>query len=204
MPSLPMTAPASATGAPRILAFAGSVRKESYNKKLVQIAAAGARAAGAEVTYVDLRDYSLSLFDQDQEAETGLPENAARLKALMLSHHGFLISAPEYNSSITPLLKNTIDWASRPVAGEPPLACFTGKAAVIMSASPGALGGMRGLVHLRAILGNIGTHVLPATHSLAKAADAFAPDGSLVDRGRQETIEQLGSQLSAFLKKLLT
>ncbi|MEX2111544.1 MAG: NAD(P)H-dependent oxidoreductase [Pirellulales bacterium] len=203
MAPVPTTAPGSVTIVPRILAFAGSVRKESFNKKLVQIAATGARAAGAEVMYIDLRDYPLPLFDQDLESEHGLPENAGKLKTLMLSHHGFLISAPEYNSSITPLLKNTIDWASRPVAGEPPLACFSGKAAVIMSASPGALGGLRGLVHLRAILGNIGTHVLPATHSLAKATDAFAADGSLVDRGRHETIEQLGGQLAAFLRKLL-
>ena len=93
----------------------------------------------------------------------------------MISHHGLLISSPEYNSSITPLLKNTIDWASRPVPGETPLACFSGKAALLVSASPGALGGLRGLVHLRAILGNIGTLVLPGTISISKAADAFAP-----------------------------
>jgi NAD(P)H-dependent FMN reductase len=121
----------------------------------------------------------------------------------MKSHHGFLISAPEYNSSITPLLKNTIDWVSRPVPGEAPLECFTGKFAVVMSASPGALGGLRGLVHLRAILGNIGTHVLPATHSLAKANEAFEPDGTLKDPARRETIERLGGELVGFLRKLL-
>ncbi len=188
---------------PRILAFAGSARKESFNKKLVRIAAAGARAAGGDVTLVDLADYRMPLFDQDDEAEFGLSENGRRLKDLMLSHQGFLISSPEYNSSISPLLKNTIDWASRPAQGEAPLACFSGKVAMLLSASPGALGGLRGLVHLRAILGNIGTLVLPATISIPKAMDAFAADGSLKDQGKQTTVEQLGGELVSFLLKLL-
>ena len=108
------------TTTPKILAFAGSARKESFNKKMVRIAAAGARAAGAEVTVMELEQFRLPLFDQDEEAEHGLPENGRKIKDLMLAHQGFLIAAPEYNSSITPLLKNTIDWASRPVPGEPP------------------------------------------------------------------------------------
>src|SRR5260370_14472073 len=94
---------------PKILAFAGSLRKDSYNKKLVQIAAAGARAAGAEVTYLDLHDLPLPVFDEDLEKADGLPANARRLKDLFLAHHGLLISAPEYNSSITAVLKNAID-----------------------------------------------------------------------------------------------
>ena len=188
---------------PRILAFAGSARKDSFNKKLVRIAAAGARAAGGEVTLLDLRDYPLPLFDQDEEAERGLPTHARAIKDLFLSHQGFLISSPEYNSSIAPLLKNTIDWASRPVEGEAPLACFGGKVALLVSASPGALGGLRGLVHLRAILGNIGTLVLPNTISIPKADQAFAADGSLVDRGKHAALEQLGGELVSFLQKLL-
>jgi chromate reductase len=187
---------------PKILAFAGSARRDSFNKKLVQIAATGASAAGGDVTLIDLAEFELPLFNQEIEAQ-GHPENSLKLKDLMKSHHGFLISAPEYNSSITPLLKNTIDWVSRPVPGEAPLECFTGKFAVVMSASPGALGGLRGLVHLRAILGNIGTHVLPATHSLAKANEAFEPDGTLKDPARRETIERLGGELVGFLRKLL-
>jgi NAD(P)H-dependent FMN reductase len=185
------------------LAIAGSARRESYNKKLLEIAAAGARKAGGQVTVADLRDYPLPLFDQDLEAESGLPENGRRLKDLMLAHQGFLIAAPEYNSSITPLLKNTIDWASRPAPGEAPLACFTGKVAVVLSASPGSLGGLRGLVHLRAILGNIGTLVLPATISIPRAMDAFAPDGSLIDPGKQAAVEQLGADMVSFLHRLL-
>jgi chromate reductase len=166
---------------PKILAFAGSLRKDSYNKKLVQIAAAGARATGAEVTYLDLRDLPLPVFDEDLEKAEGLAANARKLKELFLAHHGLLISAPEYNSSITAALKNTIDWVSRPVQGEPPLAGYLDKVAAIMSASPGALGGLRGLVHVRAILGNIHVLVLPDQVAVSRAVEAFAADGSLKD-----------------------
>ncbi|HEV3119460.1 MAG TPA: NAD(P)H-dependent oxidoreductase [Gemmataceae bacterium] len=130
---------------PTILAFAGSPRKDSFNKRLVQIAASGARQAGATVTVIDLRDFPMPVFDQDLEAAQGQPETAKRLKNMMVAHDGFLISAPEYNSSITAVLKNTIDWVSRPVPNEPPLVAYRGKAAALMSASPGALGGLRGL-----------------------------------------------------------
>jgi NAD(P)H-dependent FMN reductase len=99
---------------PRILAFAGSARNESWNHRLVRVAAEGARTGGAEVTVVNLRDYPLPLFNEDLEQEHGPPENATKLKQLFLNHEGLLISSPEYNSSITPLLKNTIDWVSRP------------------------------------------------------------------------------------------
>jgi chromate reductase, NAD(P)H dehydrogenase (quinone) len=145
----------------KILAFAGSARKDSFNKKLIKVAIVGAQAAGAEVTYLDFRDLPLPLFDEDLEATEGLPDNVLKLKAMMKAHQGFLLACPEYNSSITPLLKNAIDWASRPATDEPPLACFTGKVALLMSASPGGLGGLRGLVHVRSILGNIGVLVLP-------------------------------------------
>jgi chromate reductase len=186
----------------KILAFAGSLRRESYNKKLVRVAAVGARAAGAEVTELDLRDLPLPIFDEDLEASEGLPPNARRLKDLMLAHHGFLISAPEYNSSITAVLKNTIDWASRPVSGEPPLACFAGKVASLTAASPGALGGLRGLVTVRSILGNIGVIVMPNQIALPKAHEAFNPDGSLKNPKDQAGVEKLGADLAALLLKL--
>src|SRR5215467_12696065 len=140
---------------PRILAFAGSTRKDSFNKKLVKIASLGAKEEGADITIVDLQDFQMPLYDQDLEQRDGLPINARKFKSLLLTHQGFLISSPEYNSSITGILKNTIDWASRQESGEIPLACFKDKVAAIMSASPGGYGGLRGLVHLRAILGNI-------------------------------------------------
>ena len=186
---------------PRILAFAGSLRKDSWNKKLVRVAAAQAQAAGAAVTLIELNDFMLPLFSEDDESEHGLPENARRLKDLMQSHQGFLISSPEYNSSITPLLKNTIDWASRPAAGEPRLACFAGKAALLVSASPGALGGIRGLVHLRAILCELGTLVLPSSVSISKAHEAFAPDGTLADARLQQKVAGLAAELASFLRR---
>ncbi|MBD2518209.1 NAD(P)H-dependent oxidoreductase [Nostoc sp. FACHB-973] len=187
---------------PKILAFAGSTRIDSYNKKLVKIAATGAKAAGAEVTYLDLRDLPLPLFDEDLEAEEGLPANARILKDLMISHQGFLIASPEYNSSVTGVLKNAIDWASRPSPNEAPLAAFADKVATIMSASPGGLGGLRGLVHLRSILGNIKVLVLPDQVAISKAYEAFNPDGTLKDPKQQQSIEHLGDRLTKILLKL--
>jgi chromate reductase, NAD(P)H dehydrogenase (quinone) len=187
---------------PKILAFAGSTRADSYNKKLVKIAATGATVAGAEVTYVDLRDLPLPLFDEDLEAQSGLPANARTLKDLLISHQGLLIASPEYNSSLTAVLKNAIDWASRPFPNEAPLAAFTGKVAAIMSASPGALGGLRGLVHLRDILGNIKVLVLPEQVAVPKAYEAFNTDGSLKDLKQQQSIEKLGENLAKILLKL--
>lgn len=192
------------TNAPKILAFAGSAREDSFNKKLVQIAVEGAKAVGAEVTYLDLRDLPMPLYDQDLEAKEGLPDNVLKLKAMMKAHQGLLIACPEYNSSITPLLKNTIDWASRPEPGEQPLAlsCFRDKVAVIMSASPGGLGGLRGLVHVRSILENIGVIVLPDQKAISNAYQAFDERGNLKDADRQTAIEQLGNKLAKFLVKL--
>jgi chromate reductase len=188
--------------APRILAFAGSTRTDSYNKKLVRIAAEGARAAGAEVTLIDLRDYPLPLFDEDLEREEGLPANGRQLKDLFLSHDGLLIAAPEYNSSITAVLKNTIDWVSRPAPDEAPLGGFVGKVASIMSASPGALGGLRGLVHVRAILGNIQVLVLPEQIAIPRAFEAFDEAGQLIDPARQETVLRLGTNVTTVVRKL--
>ncbi|MFN3150877.1 NADPH-dependent FMN reductase [Bremerella sp.] len=187
---------------PKILAFAGSARRDSFNKKLVQIAVKGARDAGAEVTLLDLADFPMPLYDGDLEAEHGIPENVKALKELFLAHQGLLISCPEYNSSITPLLKNTIDWVSRPVEGEGPLAAYQGKVCSLMAASPGALGGLRGLVHVRAILQNIGVIVLPKQMAISQANNAFAEDGSLKDSKQHETIAGLGKSLGSFLQKL--
>lgn len=187
---------------PTILAFAGSTREGSFNKRLVKIAVAGARTAGASVTELDLRDLPLPLYDQDLETREGLPPNARKLKELFLAHQGLLISAPEYNSSITGVLKNAIDWVSRSAPGEPPLACFTGKTAVLMSASPGALGGLRGLVHVRAMLENIGVLVLPEQVAVPRAAEAFTSEGRLIDAGRRAAVEQLGRRLTELLVKL--
>jgi len=187
---------------PKILAFAGSTRTESFNKKLVKIAMEGAKAAGAEVTYVDLRDLPMPLYDGDLEIQQGLSDNVKKFKALLMEHDGLLISAPEYNSGISGVLKNTIDWASRPLPGEAPLACFTGKITAIMSASPGVLGGLRGLVQVRSILSNIKVLVLPDQMAIPKANEAFNADGTLKDVKQQDAIESLGRSLTEILIKL--
>ncbi len=187
---------------PKILAFAGSLRKGSYNKQLVKIAADGARAAGVEVTYVDLKDLPMPVYDQDLEEAEGLPENARKFKQLMLSHDGLLISAPEYNSSISAALKNAIDWASRPDPGEGMLAAFDGKVAGIMSASPGALGGLRGLVTVRYILGNIRVLVIPEQVAISAANNAFNDDGSLKDPKQDKSVRNIGDRVAHILTKL--
>ncbi len=186
----------------RILAFAGSTRTESWNKKLIRLGAEAARRAGAEATLLDLRDLPLPLYDGDLEAREGLPENAKKLKRLFLEHAGLLISAPEYNSSITGVLKNAIDWVSRSAPGEAPLACYEGKVAGLLAASPGQLGGLRGLVHLRSILENIRVIVLPEQFALPRAKEAFAPDGSLKEPKHQAAVEGVAKALVRVLSKL--
>jgi chromate reductase, NAD(P)H dehydrogenase (quinone) len=187
----------------RILAFAGSTRTESFNKKLVKVAADGARRAGAEVTLIDLRDFALPLYDGDLEDSQGLPETAKKLKQIFLAHDGLLIAAPEYNSSISGVLKNTIDWVTRAESdSEPTVACFAGKVAGLMSASPGGLGGLRGLGQVRTILGNIKVLVLPDQIAVSKAHEAFHPDGSLKDANQQTAVEKLGATLATTLAKL--
>jgi NAD(P)H-dependent FMN reductase len=187
----------------KILAFAGSLRKDSFNKKLVRIAVEGARAAGAEVTLIELNDYPLPIFDQDLEATSGMPEPGRKLKQLFLQHDALLIASPEYNSSVTPLLKNTIDWVSRVTEpGEPGLKALAGKTAAIIAASPGALGGLRGLVTLRSILGNIQITVLPDQIAVPQAGDAFNDDGSLKDPKKQEGVRAIGRKLAEVAAKL--
>lgn len=187
---------------PKILAFAGSLRKGSFNKMLVKIAADGARKAGAEVTFIDLRELPLPVFDEDLEKEQGTPHNAKRLKQFFMEHQGLLIASPEYNSSVSAALKNAIDWVSRPVQGEPPLAAFDGKVASIMAASPGALGGLRGLVTLRSILGNIRVIVLPEQVAVVKAHEAFNAQGSLNDARQAAAVEKLGANVATLLAKI--
>ncbi len=181
--------------APKVLAFAGSLRKDSLNKKLVRVAADAARAAGGEVTLVDLRDYPMPIYDGDLEASEGIPPNAKKFKELMLAHPALLISSPEYNTSITGVLKNTIDWASRAEKGEPPLACFDGKVAGLLSASPGNFGGMRSLMTVRSILSNIRVLVIPDQVAVPRAHEAFGPDGKLLDAKIQAGVENVARRL---------
>ena len=188
---------------PKILAFAGSLRNDSYNKKLIRIAVKGAEEAGGDVCLIDLLDYQCPLYNEDIEKASGLPEKAKELKKLMIESQGFLLSCPEYNSSISGVLKNTIDWASRPATpDEENLICFKKKVVTLMSASPSPLGGLRGLVTVRSIFGNINCIVLPNQKCIPKAFDAFNADGTLKDPKAQEDVLQLGRDHVTFLKSL--
>ena len=164
---------------PQILAFSGSARRESINQKLVSVAAELARDAGADVTLINLRDYPMPLFNQDEEAEFGEPTGARELKALFVAHDGLLIASPEYNGLITPLLMNTLDWLSRKAGDEPPMIAYRDKTAALLATSHGRLGGLRGLVHARALLTNLGVTTLPKQAAIAGAGDAFDADGRL-------------------------
>ncbi len=187
---------------PRLLAFAGSARSASLNKRLVPHLAAGAVAAGAQVTQIDLRDFELPLYDGDLE-QRGLPENVLKLKQLFKEHHGLLLACPEYNGSITPLLKNTIDWVSRPAPGEKPLECYEGKVAGLAAASPGALGGLRGLVHVRMILGGIKLLVVPEQAAVGQANKAFDERGELVDEKQRAAVHAVGAAVARLAARLL-
>lgn len=187
---------------PKILAFSGSARKNSYNQQLVEIAAQGAEQTGAEVTVINLADFPMPIFNQDDEAEHGLPEAARAFKQLLIAHDGFLIASPEYNSAFSPLLKNAIDWASRREGDEASLLAYRGKAAAIMAASPGALGGLRGLVFLRLLLSNIGVTVLPEQQAVVQADKAIHADGYLKDAQLQAAVINLGIRLTDVVRKL--
>jgi chromate reductase, NAD(P)H dehydrogenase (quinone) len=189
---------------PKLLAFGGSLRRDSFNQKLAAAVAEGAREAGAEVTVIALRDYPLPVFDADLEQADGMPESARQLKQLCRQHDGFIIASPEYNSSITAALKNTLDWISRAESEEEPDSdVFKTKTAVLCSASPGFLGGLRSQVHVRAILGNLGVLVLPDQLMVSKAHEAFSLDGTLKDARISERARALGAALAVKTQKLL-
>lgn len=174
----------------KLLFTAGSTRQGSFNARLAEAAAQLAEQhPEVSVTRLHLGDYDMPIYNGDLEAAEGLPANARRLKALFRAHHGFLIASPEYNSSMPPVLTNALHWISRPETDdEPGLVAFQGKVAGLVAASPGGLGGLRGLVPLRMMLGNIGVHVLPQQMALSKASEAFHDDGTLVKASDQERL----------------
>ena len=190
------------TYAPKILAFAGSARRESFNKKLLAIGVNAAQAAGAEVTIVDFADYPMPLFNEDEEAHSGLPQTVVQFKGLLRRHQGLLLACPEYNGSITPLLKNALDWASRPEPNDAP-SCFQGKVAALLATSPGALGGLRALVHVRAILSNLGVMVIPQQKAIPRAAQAFNSDGTLSNSSQHQSVSHIAQRLVDITGKLL-
>lgn len=164
-----------------VLVIAGSTRTDAFSKKLARAAAQMLDQAGGTATLVDLRDFPLPLYDGDLEASIGLPEQAVRLRELVKRHDALLIASPEYNASIPAVLKNALDWVSRPHAPEPGVSAYRDKVAALLSSSPGALGGLRGLVHLRQILQNVGCLVITEQFALGNAGAAFDASGQLAD-----------------------
>ena len=165
----------------KLLIFAGSTRQHSFNRRLAHVAAAQARDAGAEVTHLELSDFDIPLYNADLEA-AGTPPDVIRLKEIMDAHPAWIIVSPEYNGSYTALLKNTIDWASSPVKGHPVWSSgskpFTGKVVGLLSASPGALGGLRSLSHLNPLLQNLQCWICPQQFALGRAGEAFDEQGA--------------------------
>jgi chromate reductase, NAD(P)H dehydrogenase (quinone) len=160
---------------PKILVFAGSIRTASFNARLAALAAKELALLNVDVTRISLLDYPLPLYNGDLEAEQGPPANAVKLKRLFGVHHGVFIASPEYNASITPLLKNTLDWVSRVrEAQEPPLSAYRQRVFAIGAASNGTLGGYRSLMALRQVLElGCGALVLPEQIALNEATTAF-------------------------------
>ncbi|MGZ5270932.1 MAG: NADPH-dependent FMN reductase [Ramlibacter sp.] len=167
----------------RLLVFAGSTRQHSFNRKLARVTAALAREAGAEVTHIELGDFDVPMYNADLEAR-GTPADVMRLKQLGFEHPAWIICAPEYNASYPALLKNTLDWISSPVKSDPAwtdgFKSTRGKVVGMLSASPGALGGLRSQSHLAPLLLNLNFWVAPTSFALGRAEDAFDADGKLV------------------------
>lgn len=179
----------------RILCFAGSTREASFNRKLALAAARAVEEAGGEATFMDLRDHPLPLYDGDLEASAGLPLGVRPLKELFKSHNGLFIASPEYNGSFSAVLKNTLDWISRPTGDEAGTVPYAGKVAALAAASPGALGGLRGLVHLRAVLQSVGALVLSEQVAVGGASSAFTSEGRLADERLQQMLDRTAMRL---------
>ncbi len=186
----------------KILAFSGSTRRNSYNQAVVECAAQAAKDAGAEVTVINLADYAMPIFNEDEEAEYGIPERAQAFKQLMIEHDGILIASPEYNSSYPAVLKNAIDWASRKAGDEPVLAAYKQKVVGLMAASPGALGGMRVLVVLRMLMQNLSCIVAPAQVAVGNVADKLDESSAISDEKTKKQLANLAKQVVDLATKL--
>lgn len=187
----------------RILAMSGSSRRGSVNQKLLDRAVAGARDAGALVTAVRLADYDLPIYDGDLELERGVPDGARTFQAAVAEHDAFLIATPEYNGGYTPLLKNAIDWLSRPLAdGRSGVSLLSGRMAALVSASPGILGGIRSQTAMRIVLEKLGVIVIPQSMALGGAYDAFDQDGRLMDPATDGVVRNIGRDLARLAGRL--
>jgi chromate reductase, NAD(P)H dehydrogenase (quinone) len=180
----------------KILALCGSSRRESLNQKLLDVAVLGALDAGARVSKARLLDFSLPIYDGDWEAEHGLPEGARALKTLLAEHQALLIATPEHNGGYTALLKNALDWASRPSESDPSgLEVFAQKLAALVSASPGALGGIRALIALQISLNKLGVLVIPNSFALGLAHRAFDAQRRLKEASADNRVRGVGADL---------
>lgn len=190
----------------KVLVFAGSARKGSFNRKLARVAADAARAAGGDVMHLELGDFPMPLYHGDLEAEQGMPEKARDLRQIFLAHDALLIATPEYNQSIPPLLKNTLDWLSRSVGDgkgiNSGLAPYKGKLAGLLAASPGPFGGVRVMPHLRQVLSSLGVTVLGAQVAIPHADAAFDEAGKLKDPHHQKIVEMLAAGVVDTARKL--
>jgi len=186
----------------RILAFAGSLREHALSKRVLKTAIKGAERAGAEVTYVDLRDFPMPIYNLDEHEKNGFDQNALKFQGLLTEHDGLLIASPEYNGSLPAALKNAIDWASRPSDKYPRSAVFSGKVAAMMASSSGSFGGVRSLAHLRGVLTSVSVNVLPQEIAVPFAEEKFAGDGEeMIDETMKVRLEELGALLVEMLKK---
>ena len=182
----------------KLLIFAGSTRRASLNRQLAEAAARLARASGAAVTLLELADLNIPMYNADDEAN-GTPADVIKLKQLMFEHPAWIICSPEYNGSYTALLKNTIDWASSPVKSDPAwqdgFKPFDGKVVGLLSASPGAMGGLRSQSHLAPLLLNLQCWVAPKAFALGRAAEAFDADGNLASKAHVKQVQAVIDQV---------
>ena len=189
---------------PKILVFAGSIRTGSHNARLAALATKELVLAGADVTRISLVDYPMPIYDGDLEASSGAPDNALKLKRLMSLHQGVFISSPEYNASITPLLKNTLDWISRVrERGEPPLPAYKNRVFAIGGASDGAYGAMRSLMALRQVLElGCGALVIPDQIAVMRASEAFDEMDNLKEERMANLLKRVLQRLTDMAREV--
>jgi NAD(P)H-dependent FMN reductase len=184
-----------------ILVFAGSIRRESVNRKLARVAAEAVASSGGRATLLELADFPMPLYNGDLEAESGPPDNAFRMQEIIAAHAGLIVVSPEYNHSIPALLKNALDWVSRTprIKGANP---FAGKVAGLMAASPGALGGLQGLDTVQRVLTTLGALVLPRLVAVPRADQVFDAEGRLADEASARRVVELAAEVVAVAGKL--
>lgn len=182
----------------KLLIFAGSTRQQSFNRKLAGSVAALARACGAEVSHIELADFDIPIYNADLEAR-GTPADVMRLKVLMAEHPAWIVCTPEYNASYPALVKNTLDWVSSPVKSDPAwtdgFKSSRGKVVGVLSASPGALGGLRSQSHLVPLLLNLMCWVAPQNYALSRAGDAFDANGALINETHRKGVQAVLDQV---------